>query len=370
MFDPDETQKVDFWQDQREYGYYLPPVIVGLHGCEATVEDAKINEHPGVKANPESLFEAQLSSRLGALPEWLVRRNESFEAVSRFSRMHIESPGNDQTFKPGDVVSVSIRYDDRLDPDSVVKTELFESTTFSFDPTTARLVGTGRDEISYVAEGGGSRFLYAVMTNTLGEEMTSDPVAIHISDSPLQPIHPAAGYYCRTLEPDGARAVFGKALKEPDYLQSVKEQEAERVRNAYEEPENKGVIHLLLDGEFDADTPLGTRRDQYDHDAFVFDLGKKRSISEVRFRLSGDPGEAALKFEVQTSNDPDAWLSAYNNDNRWKVCRRVGRTLIPEIRTLDSNEMGFFVEERPARYIRICIIVADVRASEVLFFGE
>lgn len=52
---------------------FLKPVIVGFHGAETTFlpEQVTANESHGTTVYPESLYEAQLTKRLGTLPDWL-----------------------------------------------------------------------------------------------------------------------------------------------------------------------------------------------------------------------------------------------------------------------------------------------------------
>ena len=52
----------------------VPPVIVGFHGAGTTFKEgaAEVVESLGRPVEPGSLFEAQLSLRLGELPKWLV----------------------------------------------------------------------------------------------------------------------------------------------------------------------------------------------------------------------------------------------------------------------------------------------------------
>ena len=52
----------------------LPPIIVGFHGEPANFVDdqVKLDENNGVPVLPESLYEAQLEKRLGAVPSWLL----------------------------------------------------------------------------------------------------------------------------------------------------------------------------------------------------------------------------------------------------------------------------------------------------------
>jgi hypothetical protein len=50
----------------------LPPTIVGYVGNSTFAsDDVKLDEGHGANVQPESLYEAQLTRRLGAVPAWL-----------------------------------------------------------------------------------------------------------------------------------------------------------------------------------------------------------------------------------------------------------------------------------------------------------
>lgn len=57
----------------------VPPIIVGFHGSGTTfkMDEVQIVESLGEPVKPESLFEAQLSLRLGKLPKWLEEVKKS-----------------------------------------------------------------------------------------------------------------------------------------------------------------------------------------------------------------------------------------------------------------------------------------------------
>lgn len=62
----------DFWrEDPEKKDRFVKPIVSGLHGAETTFREDSLEvlESPGVAVDPDSLFEAQLTHRLGALPE-------------------------------------------------------------------------------------------------------------------------------------------------------------------------------------------------------------------------------------------------------------------------------------------------------------
>ena len=63
----------DWWDHSSKWWKFLPPIVAGFHGQSVTFDESqtKINYSNGMPVNPESLYEAQLKNRLGAVPAWL-----------------------------------------------------------------------------------------------------------------------------------------------------------------------------------------------------------------------------------------------------------------------------------------------------------
>lgn len=63
-----------WWDHSGKYWKFLPPVVVGFHGEPTTFDEdqMKANFSNGTPVTPESLYEAQLKKRLGAVPGWLL----------------------------------------------------------------------------------------------------------------------------------------------------------------------------------------------------------------------------------------------------------------------------------------------------------
>lgn len=74
------TTRVDsvpfrWWYESVAWIKVMPPTIVGLHGVDVNWYDEnemKLNENQGVTVSPYSLYEAQLTRRLGSLPQWVT----------------------------------------------------------------------------------------------------------------------------------------------------------------------------------------------------------------------------------------------------------------------------------------------------------
>lgn len=62
-----------WWNHESKWHKYLPPTIVGFHGVSVTFDQTQVKTDfsNGVPVYPESLYEAQLKERLGAVPAWL-----------------------------------------------------------------------------------------------------------------------------------------------------------------------------------------------------------------------------------------------------------------------------------------------------------
>ena len=63
-----------WWDHSGKYWRFLPPIVVGFHGEPTTFNESqmKANFSNGTAVTPESLYEAQLKNRLGAVPAWLL----------------------------------------------------------------------------------------------------------------------------------------------------------------------------------------------------------------------------------------------------------------------------------------------------------
>lgn len=63
----------DFWSHTSYWWQLMPPIIVGFHGEPTQFDQSQVrlDYSNGTPVNPESLYEAQLMLRLGAVPTWL-----------------------------------------------------------------------------------------------------------------------------------------------------------------------------------------------------------------------------------------------------------------------------------------------------------
>lgn len=73
---PNDPVPFNWWIYNESTGWYktLPPTFVGFHGKIVSFkeDEMKLNENQGKEVLPGSLYEAQLTRRLGSTPQWLI----------------------------------------------------------------------------------------------------------------------------------------------------------------------------------------------------------------------------------------------------------------------------------------------------------
>lgn len=73
---PNDPVPFNWWVKNTWNGWYktLPPTLVGFHGKNVSFkeDEMKLNENQGKEVLPGSLYEAQLTHRLGSTPQWLI----------------------------------------------------------------------------------------------------------------------------------------------------------------------------------------------------------------------------------------------------------------------------------------------------------
>lgn len=73
---PNDPVPFNWWIYNESTGWYktLPPTFVGFHGKNVSFkeDEMKLNENQGKEVLPGSLYEAQLTRRLGSTPQWLI----------------------------------------------------------------------------------------------------------------------------------------------------------------------------------------------------------------------------------------------------------------------------------------------------------
>ena len=70
----DQPETFIWWDHSSLWWKFLPPIVVGFHGKPVSFdqEQTLLDSSNGTPVEPESLYEAQLKARLGAVPAWLL----------------------------------------------------------------------------------------------------------------------------------------------------------------------------------------------------------------------------------------------------------------------------------------------------------
>ena len=70
----DQAETFIWWDHNSYWWKFLPPIVVGFHGKPVSFdqEQTLLDSSNGTPVEPESLYEAQLKARLGAVPAWLL----------------------------------------------------------------------------------------------------------------------------------------------------------------------------------------------------------------------------------------------------------------------------------------------------------
>ncbi len=386
---------IDFWPEGARYGFVLPPYIIGLHGVKVTIKDAskdvKINESQGTKVSPESLFESQLKERLGSTPEWIKKRSSTFEKISRYSRIQFASPTLDSSYRTGQIVNIKAKFHPKFNKANIKKVELYQCLNFDFDLRRAKLVYTSKDKSTtrFKCKTKGAKFLFLVLTNTLNEQMISDPLVINVTKNSLGTrqannkfIKPIKVYFATGLTKSPSRNIFGKANGEANkvkensgknwfkkrqktYLVELRKQEVKDLKENFKNKKNQEHAKKVFDG--DEKTGFGLYRGYAT--AYILDLGYPQAIRGIQLVLSKNVNTANLALEIQTSNNPKALMSAHNNDNIWTTQRRVGRTLINQNYKITGSKINLYMTMKKARFVRIWVRRANINISEIKVIG-
>ena len=384
----------DFWPEGKPYGYFLNPVIAGLHGEEFAIPDIEkdilVFETPGRKTSPESLFDAQLENRLGELPTWLADASEEFESVSRHSRVEIISPTNHSS--PSSSL-VRMALPDGLDREQLRKLELHASNSNLYDGF--ELVGEvdlETLETDFKAEKPGIWILRAKLTNRRGEVSHSRPITIFIGDpsklskvpvseSAMIPAKDKAELYSEFVNKGGGEA---PRLKGSESLASRnKNQPAHEIEDSYREELHSFYTHFgrtrfrkSLDDQrasslFDGETQLpGTNLSSYQDTLVQARFPSPRKVCRLDIHCLGKVPKKSVRFEVQGAVNPEAWLSVVNDDRLWEPSiARLGGTLRKEPLPGSGHTTTLYFPERQLSSVRMLFTSFPKGVAELEFYG-
>lgn len=89
----DPELQYDFWSLSGKGMYWgfsvVNPIVVGLHGSDTTFNEENIGylESLGTKVFPESLYEAQLTHRLGKTPKWIAKTKKEWCKLNKKNQL-------------------------------------------------------------------------------------------------------------------------------------------------------------------------------------------------------------------------------------------------------------------------------------------
>ena len=323
---------------------------------------------------PESVFEEQLRARLGAVPAWLSSRADSFEAITRYSQIDIDSPFGDTALREGEQLSVSVRLHPKFDRGQMARVRLHAARGHDLDVEEV-IVAESSDQnvkaLSWTPSATGAWRIRLVLVNSLGEETTSEPVYIFV-----QPLEASVTYakpadawlQPRSLDHHGISQASAKIvyLNAAQYGSAVRAREKPLVRNTVNDYANRRVANRLIDNlSYSVATgPAGLR--WWGVKGFVFDLGSHQPIHFVELVAPQDmgPGKDSFgAFYVQVSDDPEPQYSYTNSDFAWRTVRRMGNARNTGRIRFDSNGRSriYLPTDTQARFVRLVIHTLDSR---------
>ncbi len=389
--------KVDFWPTGSAYGYMMPPIVVGLHGEPCEIAKIKTDtlavESLETKVEPESLFEAQLALRLGAVPAWLREESRLFDTVSRFSTIRIQSPASQSQLPAGRPVPVVLELPPQLKANDVRKI-LIKASSQALD--------SGFQVIKELEHGPftcgvtlapGTWILTATLINSRGEVCESRPVAVFMDDG--RPWKQIRATRCVTYAEDGIQSqaislglhVDGKGellqkirtghpgladhdldLKYAGASLAAYQVGVPMMSGAHASKGNPAIAAQVIDGDRNIPTKssAGYKRD------FLFELGADAKICRMDLCFDKEFENTEYKVELMGSNDPRAWLTFLNDEGFWEPALvRNGQSRIADPASTHKKRLTFYFPERKYRYLRLEAPAVNLgRLTEVEFYGK
>ncbi|MEM0914035.1 MAG: DUF4955 domain-containing protein [Planctomycetota bacterium] len=364
---PKHDQK-DFWPIGSRYGYFLPPSIIGLHGKAVSIPDratdVAIFESYGDKVDPESLFEAQLTRRLGSLPDEIRAASERFEATQRYTRAEFAHPADNVSVDLGRPMRIEPQFHDAMDPAAVEKVVLVGSRSPRVFDAEPLLEMDGTRPGQWRPEEPGVWMLWLQVHDVNGVVTTSRPVHVLVraggSADRSTTFYKAAEawYQPESLMPPTRMKIRGEAISAFE-----KSNNLQRYRDDVHQAGHRSVVSMI-DAESGAgaliDGKAGTsfRADQgYEPSAVVIDLGESRKVDTLRLRFPDRLGAGArIGMEVQVSDDADAVYSYSNDDRLWREgMRRMGSGRTTERLRPGRQDALIYFPAVEGRYVRLVI---------------
>ncbi len=371
----------DFWPEGELYGYYMPPVIAGLHGATMDIDNMEVDleayESMGSKIlAPESLFEAQLAYRIGSVPAWFTEQAALYEEISRPFWVQIQTPLNHAIYASGEEIKVKMVRDEELVLNSITKVELLlGDSLFQNGLSTVSLVEEWVPELRTRIYEEGTHIMRVRLTNIRGEVTESSPVSVYIRDNKRLVKHPVlratsmthferVPLYQQLVAQGGGEAQYiaNSAFNGHDLLELYEIEEQYRQQlDSFTEVFSNTYVKPVLDAPLaidramaliDADVSTTLPNAFSPISSFVqFDLGESKYIDAIDFGFTSPPPDVQL--EVLVSNDDRSWYTLVNDEMSWEFgVSRLGKNLIFEPLP-NGMKARIFIPKRYARYIRL-----------------
>lgn len=384
----------DFWPEGKRYGYFLNPIIAGLHGEPFEIPDQDTDllayESPGTPTKPLSLFEAQLANRLGQLPIWLASASRQFERISRHSGINIQKPEDHSSHASR---SVPIELQLHAGMEHVRRIDLLASSQSLWDGfKPVHQVKSLQTE--FQAPHPGVWIIKAMLTNKRGEISFSRPITLHIGTTdarkPIKvgratmlPGKAKVNVYQDFVKKGGGEAPVlpGSAvLQHRNKKHPVNEMEVSYRKElfnfyrSYGKTSFKPVIDQkqyidLARPFFDGNTEIPVKQLYHYIDSMVqagFD--KSQPVSRVDIHWKNAVPSNKVRLEIQTSNDPLAWYSVVNDDQLWEFSTaRIGGTLLRNKMPGHGKISSIYFPPRLACCVRLLFSSCPNEITEIKF---
>lgn len=392
----------DFWPIGERYGYFMPPVIAGLHGEPFSIPDQSADllavESMGSKISEiESLFTSQLADRIGSVPQWLQKMITDFEAKMRHAGISISLPANYSTFSDGENITVMAEVPKAFPTTNVKRIELMMSEEGLYSGfKTIKTENGWNNKITFSTNKTGPVILKLVMYYSDSELEESLPVTIFIGNPDQlikQEVKQAAmithsqriALYNQFVLVGGAEATDfpeNKAFQsykngslfytvEKDFyqnqLETYKKFGKENIKPILETNSNIMEVNKLIDNNIS--TTIGNIYGSLGS-MLEFDMGEEFEFQKMEL-VWNENVSFDVKLEVQTSSDSLAWYSFVNDEPLWDFgVQQIGQTLSRE-NLLPGSVTSIYIPKRKCRYVRLSAqYFPNGKLSEIRFFGK
>ncbi|MEM7037178.1 MAG: DUF4955 domain-containing protein [Bacteroidota bacterium] len=343
---------------------------------------------------PNSLFEAQLAHRLGAVPAWLTEQAALYEACSRYFQVQIDPDLNHTVYAPHESIDLKLFPHPKMDLSKITRVELLISDSI-FDGAYTQLskFDHWRPQLSTRISKEGTHLLRARLTNLRGEVTETDPISVYIGDPTALCSHPVVratgmnGYERADLYPTlsgmgGGESQFiePSAYDKHSLLELYQIEElyrrqldtftwafgAQYVKPFFDDNNAIRYAERLIDEDPKTVHP-GTGHVSASY--LQFDLGETKTLNAIEFGFRVKPDDVQL--DIWVSNDSNCWYSFVNDAMSWEFgVSRIGKSHIPAPLP-GKTTARLYLPRRNARYVRL--IMAKFRNSSlhtVKFLGK